>query len=148
MAVDAARGDDAPFARDHFGARPDNDADAGLHIGIARLADDGDAPVPEADIGLDDAPMVEDERIGDDGIDSALGAGDLALAHAVADHLAAAELHFLAINGAVLLHLDDEVGVGKPHAVAHGGAIDSGIGGAGDAKAHGASFPLMRPWKP
>jgi hypothetical protein len=38
---------------------------AGLDIRIARLADGGDAPALQADVRLDDAPMVEDERIGD-----------------------------------------------------------------------------------
>ena len=50
------------------------------------------------------------------------------LAHAVADHLAAAELHLLAVGGEILLHLDDEVGVGEPHAVAGGGAEHVGVG--------------------
>ena len=53
-----------------------------------------EAPVLEADIGLDDAPVVEDQRVGDHGIDRALGIGHLALAHAVADHLAAGADHF------------------------------------------------------
>ncbi len=74
MRVDAAGGDDFAFARDRFRARADDDVDAGLHIGIAGLADAGDAPVLQADIGLDDAPMVEDQRVGDDGIDRALRA--------------------------------------------------------------------------
>ena len=58
--------------------------------------------------------------------------GDLALAHAVADHLAAAELHLLAVGGEVLLDLDDQIGVGEPHAVAGGGAEHVGIGAALD----------------
>ena len=37
-----------------------------------------------------------------------------ALPHAVADHLAAAELHLLAIGGEILLDLDEELGVGEP----------------------------------
>ena len=44
--------------------------------------------------------------------------GQLALPHAVADHLAAAELHLLAVGGEILLHLDDQVRIGEPHAVA------------------------------
>ena len=40
--------------------------DAGLDVGIAGLADARDAPVLDADVGLDDAPVIEDERIGDD----------------------------------------------------------------------------------
>jgi hypothetical protein len=50
------------------------------------------------------------------------GARHLALAHAVADHLAAAELHLLAIGGEILLDLDDELGIGQPHLVAGGRA--------------------------
>ena len=37
--VEAAGGEDLAFARDHFGARPDDDGDAGLDVGIAGLAD-------------------------------------------------------------------------------------------------------------
>jgi hypothetical protein len=56
---------------------------------------------------------------------------ELALAHAVADHLAAAELHLLAIDREIALHLDPKLGVGQPHAVAHRGAEHLGIGDAG-----------------
>jgi hypothetical protein len=63
-------------------------------------------------------------------------AGDLGLAHAVADHLAATELHLLPIGGQVAFDLDDEVGIGQPHAVARGGAVHVGIGGAGNAGGH------------
>src|SRR4029077_4487363 len=72
----------------------------------------------QPDVGLHDSPVIEDQRIGDDGVDRALLVGDLALAHAVADHLAAAELHLLAIGGEILLDLADQIGVGEPHAVA------------------------------
>ena len=61
---------------------------------------------------------------------------DLRLAHAVADHLAAAELHLLAIDGEILLDLDDEIGVGKPHPVAGGGPEHVGIDGTFDFRAH------------
>ena len=57
-----------------LGAGADDDVDAGLDVGIAGLADAGDAAVLEADIGLDDAPVVEDQRVGDDGVDGAVGA--------------------------------------------------------------------------
>ena len=49
------------------------------------------------------------------------------LPHAVADHLAAAEFHLLAVGGEILLDLDDEVGVGQPHAVAGGRPEHVGI---------------------
>ena len=45
---------------------------SGLHVRIAGLADGGDAAVLDADIGLHDAPMVEDDRVGDDRVDGAL----------------------------------------------------------------------------
>ncbi len=118
-----------PSPRDHLGAGTDDDGDVGLDVGIAGLADGRDAVALEADIGLHDAPVVEDQRIGDDGVDGTLPVGDLALAHAVADHLAAAELHLLAVGAEILLHLDDDVGVGEPHAVAGGGAEHVGIDG-------------------
>ncbi len=58
--------------------------------------------------------------------------GRLPLPHAVADHLAAAELHLLAIGGEILLDLDEKLGVGEPHPVAGGGAEHVGVGGAGE----------------
>ena len=116
--IETAGGEDFAFAGDHLGARPDDDGDARLDIGVAGLADGKNLALLEADIRLDDPPMVENKRIGDDGVDGALGVADLALAHAVANDLAAAEFYFLAIGAEILLHLDDQIGVGEPHAVA------------------------------
>src|SRR6185503_8631164 len=98
-----------------------DDGDIRLDVGIAGLADGGDAAFLETDVGLHDAPVIDDQRIGDDGVDRALPVGALRLAHAVADHLAAAELHLFAIGGEVLLDLDDQIGVGETHAIASGG---------------------------
>ncbi len=139
MRVDAAGGDDAALAGDRLGARPDHDVDARLDIGVAGLADAGDAAVVDADIGLDDAPMVEDHGVGDDGVDRPLGAAPLALPHAVADDLAAAEFDFLAVDRAVALDLDDELGVGEPQPVAGGRAEHPGIGGARNGHRHRSS---------
>ena len=47
---------------------PIDDVDARLHVGVAGLADAGDAAVLDADVGLDDAPVVDDQRVGDDGV--------------------------------------------------------------------------------
>src|SRR6185295_5564892 len=117
VAVDAARGDDLAFARDRLGAGADDDVDFGLDVGVAGLADADDAAVLQTDIGLHDAPVIDDQRIGDHGVDRALRPRALALAHAVADHLAAAELHFFAVGRVVALDLDEEVGVGQPHPI-------------------------------
>src|SRR5262249_50942719 len=116
--VEAAGGEDLALARDHLGAGADDDGDVGLNVGIAGLADGCNAAAFQADVGLDDSPMVENQRVGDHGIDRAGFVGDLALAHAVADHLAAAEFHLLAVGAKILLYLDDDVGVGEAHAVA------------------------------
>ena len=145
MGVDAAGGEDLAFAGDDFGAGADDDVHAGLDVRVAGLADAGDAAVGDGDVGFDDAPMVEDQGVGDHRVDRALRLAGLGLAHAVADDLAAAELHFLAVEGEVLFDFDEEGGVGQAHAVAGGGAVHVGVGAAGDA---GHSGPMMSPRKP
>src|SRR5205085_3615342 len=75
--------------------------------------------------------------------DRALPVGDLTLPHAVADHLAASELHLLAVRGEILLHLDDQVGVGKPHAVAGRRAEHVGVDGALHFHCHGGSLRCL-----
>ena len=70
--VEAAGGEDLAFAGDDLGAGADDDGDARLDVGIAGLADGGDAAVLQADVGFDDAPVVEDQRVGDDGVGGAL----------------------------------------------------------------------------
>ena len=86
-----------------------------------------DFSVLDRDVALHDPPVIKNDRIGDDGIDCALLIRHLRLPHAVADHLATAELHLFAIGGEILLHLDDEIGVGKPYAVADGGTEHVGV---------------------
>src|SRR5439155_17921904 len=117
VAVDAAGGRDHAFSGDDLGARADRDGDGRLDVRVARLADLPDAPGLDADIGLDDPPVIDDERVGHHRVGDIFG-GALALAHAVADHLAAAELHLLAVCGEIFLDLDPDLGVGDPHAVA------------------------------
>ena len=57
----------------------------------------------------------------------------LRLAHAVADHLAAAEFHFFAVGREVAFDFDDELGVGEADPVAGGRAEHFGVGAAADA---------------
>ena len=140
VAVEAARREDLAFARDHVGAGADHDGDTGLDVRIAGLADRGDHAFLDRDVGLHDAPVIDDQRIGDDGVGRALPVGDLRLPHAVADHLAAAELHLLAIDGEILLDLDDEIGIGQPYLVAGGGPEHVGIDGTFDFGRH-EEFP-------
>ena len=44
VVVDAAGGDDVALAADDLGAGPDDDVHARLRVGVACLADGGDAP--------------------------------------------------------------------------------------------------------
>ncbi len=141
MRIDPARRDDHAFARDDLGARPDDDGHARLDVRIARLADGGNAAVLQADVGLDDAPVVDDQRVGDDRVGAVLRFA-LALAHAVADDLAAAEFHLFAVDRVVALDLDDKVGVGQADAVAGGRAEHLRIGAAGDLECHIGSLNL------
>src|SRR5580692_6853996 len=56
VSVKAAGGEDLAFTRDDFGAGPDDNRNAGLDIGVAGLADRGDAVALDADVGFNDAP--------------------------------------------------------------------------------------------
>ena len=136
MRVEAAGGEDLAFASDSLGRRANGDRNARLGVGIASLADGGDPAVAQADVGFVDAAVVDDQRIGDDGVDRTLGASCLRLAHAIADHLAATELHLLAIDGEIALYLDEQFGVGEANLVARRRAIHVSIGGTGDAGGH------------
>ena len=129
--IDAARRDQQAFAGDDIRARSDDDVDARLDVRVAGLAQPRDPSVLDREIAFDDARPVDDQRIRDDRI-HAIACAALALSHAVADDLAAAELHLVAVRGEIALHLDDQVGVGKPHTVAHRRAEHLGIRAASD----------------
>jgi hypothetical protein len=77
---------------------PPMDRHARLDVRIAGLADAGDAAALDGDVGLDDSPVVDDQRVGDHRVGD-FGSRLLALPHAVADDLAAAELDLLAVDG-------------------------------------------------
>ena len=98
----------------------------GWMSGLPRLAELRDLPVLDGEVALDDAPPVDHQRVGDDGVRRILRLA-LALAHAVADHLAAAELDLFAIDREVALDLDEEIGVGEPDAVADRGPEHLGV---------------------
>src|SRR5271165_708487 len=150
VGIDAAGGDDTALAGNRFGPRPDHDVNPGLNIGVARLADTADAAVADADIGLNDPPVIQNHGIGDDGVDGTVGAGRLPLPHAVANDLAAAEFDLLAIDRAIALDFDDEVGIGEAQPIAGRRPEHRGIGLARNRRCHWAypSSPLTRPLKP
>src|SRR5512146_2300854 len=96
MHVDATSSDNIAFAGNHLGSRPDDKRHIGLHIGIASLADRGNTPILKPDIGFNNSPVIEYERVGDHCINCAFAAGMLRLAHAVADDFTTSELYLLA----------------------------------------------------
>jgi hypothetical protein len=151
VAVDAACGDDQALGGNDLGAGADDDVDARHDIGVAGLADGRDAAAAQADVGLDDAPVVDDERIGDHAVHGVAGAGavrPLALAHAIAYGLAAAELDLFAMAAGtqreVLFDLDQQRGVGQADAVTGGRAVHLGVGTAFDAGHHSAPCTWAR----
>ena len=138
VGVDATGREDVPFPSDGFRAGTHHDRHPLLGVGVAGFADAHDPAVLEADIGFDDAPPVEDQGIGDHRVDGTLSSRGLGLAHAVANPLAAAELHLIAVDGEVLLDFQDQIGVGEANPVAGGGSVGLGVGLAGDAVGHGS----------
>src|SRR5690606_15839794 len=92
----------------------------------------------------------DDQRVGDHAVHRVRrprAVDALALAHAVAERLAATELDFLAVAAGaqrqVLLDLHDEIGVGQPDPVAAGGADNLGVGLA-SSRSHSARWTWPR----
>ncbi|ESU51923.1 hypothetical protein P376_0101 [Streptomyces sp. HCCB10043] len=133
VGVDRSGREQLPVARDDLGLGADHQVgvDAVHGVRVPGLADAGDPAVPDADVGLDDAPVVDDDGAGDDGVGRALGPGGAGLAHGLADHLAAAEHRLVArVSGAaraVLLDLDEQIRVGEPDPVAGRGPEQVGV---------------------
>ena len=131
VGVHPARRENQALARHYFGARRDGQPrrHAVLGAGVARLADGRDAPAFDAHVGLDDAPVVQNQGVGDHEVGDVhvVSGGVAALAQAVADDLAAAEFDLLAVGGQVALDLDEQLGVAEAHPVAHRGAVKVGV---------------------
>jgi hypothetical protein len=128
--INAACRDDLSFASDSFRPRSDDNIYIRLNIRISCLADCRNMAISNADICFYDSPVVENQRVGNDGINRSFGSGTLRLAHAVAHNLATSELHLLSIDSEVLFHLDNEVGIGETHVVANSRTKHLRIGGA------------------
>ncbi len=74
VGINPAGGDDVAFTGDDLGTRTDDDINTGLHIRVSGLADPGNAAIANANIGLDDAGVIQDQRIGDHGIHRTISA--------------------------------------------------------------------------
>ena len=138
-------GDDQAFARDHFGARRRSTiVDARLDVGIARLADACDPAVLDADVGLDDAPVIEDQRVGDHECrrPSAARAGSGPCRRGSPCRRRTSPPRRRRCES--LLDLDDELGVGEPHAVARGRPEHLGVGAAARSSSRAAGLRAPR----
>src|SRR5579859_1646741 len=153
MAIDATGRHKQMFTSDDLCARAHDQLRINtLHgIGIARLANFDDAPIFNADVALDDAPMINDKSIGDDQIEGTVGLftrGTAALAHTVANDFATAEGDFIAIDGEVLFHFNDQFGICQAHPISRSWAVEVGIGATWNIQAHNVpprkiSTPLL-----
>ena len=144
--VDAAGRDDQALRRDRVGRHADDHAgrDPGHRVGVARLADAGDAAVLDADVGLADAGPVEDQRVRDHAVERVGIAAADRLALRVAQHLAAAELALVAVGRRVRLDLDHERGVAEAHAIAGRRPEHRRVLAAWKQAAHATAAPSRR----
>ena len=60
VAVDAPRREDLPFASNGLRSWSHHDRHPLLGVGVAGFSDGHDAAVPQAHIGFDDAPPIQD----------------------------------------------------------------------------------------
>ena len=126
VAVDAGRRQNQMLARNGIGRGARHQI--GMHpvhgVRITGLADAGDLAVLDAHVGLHHAQhRVDDRYIGNHEIERSLaGVHAVGQSHAVAQRLAAAVDHLVAVFAEVFLDLDVQVGVAEPDLVAHRGA--------------------------
>ena len=71
MYVETSGREDAALSGDGFGARANNDIDTRLHIWVPGFAYPNNLTVFNANIRFNDAPVVQDQRVGDHRIDGA-----------------------------------------------------------------------------
>src|SRR5215831_3309156 len=125
MRVDAAGGEDAAFSGKYL--RRGADLHTGSHAvhnsGISRLADAGDPAVTNGDVRLVDSLVIENQCVRDHQVGRTAPSCRFGrLSHAVPDHFAAAELHFVAVHRPVLFDFDDQPRISKAYAIPRGRA--------------------------
>src|SRR6202023_2754597 len=79
---------------------------------------------------------VDDEGVGDDAVERTLVRNARRLPHAIAEHLATAELALVAIDGRVSFHLGDQPRVPEPDAIARRRSVEVRVMTPVDAAAH------------
>ena len=128
VAIDGSRSNDQVFSRNHFRRRAHEQLRIHpLHgVGIAGFADLDDAAIAHPNIPFDDAPVVNDECVGNHQVERArlrFAKRPGTLPHAVANGLAAAEGNFVAVDGEVPLHLQHQIRIRETNPIPCGWAI-------------------------
>src|SRR5262245_65390280 len=124
MRLDTSCRHNATFRGNSFGPRPSLHPPRHVRhqIGIACLSDPNDTPVLDPDIRLDDAPIIENDSVRHDRIESAARTGGPSrLPHPVPQHLASAENGFIPVRREVFFNFDEQLCVCEPDTVAHSG---------------------------
>ncbi len=67
--IDPSRRDNHVFPGNCFGSRPNDNGDARLDVRIPGLANPSDPSCLDADVGFNDPRMIDDDRVGNDGVD-------------------------------------------------------------------------------
>src|SRR5205814_7112481 len=109
--VDATRGQYQTLSRQDIRADADHKPriDAVHDVRITRLADSVDASSLDTNVSLNDAPVIEDQAVGDDEVRDVQCSRRLS--HSVTDGFASTEFDFLPVHCVVRLDLDDQVGI-------------------------------------
>src|SRR5262245_21392164 len=118
MDVDPPGRDDLAFSNDDLRSWSNNYGHFWLDVRITCFTYSGDPSVLDTEIGLDNSPVVENERISDYRVDCSFVTRTLRLPHAVANNFPAAELRLFTIRCTVLFYFDNEIRICKAHLIA------------------------------
>src|SRR5438552_1465009 len=82
------------------------------NVRVTRLPNGHNMTIAYADIPFDDPPMIHNDSIRNQRVEHSLRTSRAAgLTHAVTDHLPAAELALIPINGIIMLNLCPQLGI-------------------------------------
>src|SRR6266436_8359912 len=123
------------------GRRTDNQLriDTSHGIRVAGLTDFYNPPVSDANVCLDDSPIIDNECIGDYQVQHArrtVSYSATTLTHPVAYHLTAAKGDLVTISRKVLLNLDDKLCIRQSYTVARGGPVKVCLSTAWNVQRH------------
>jgi hypothetical protein len=114
---------DAPLTSNDFSSWAYDNIYTRLRVWVAGFTDLVNAAIAQPHIRFVDAAVINDQSIGNNGVHSTCGAGDLGLTHTVTNDFPTAEFHFFTIGhaiaaigafcGKVAFNLNNKVSVSK-----------------------------------